>query len=285
MKIKAINMKKIAAVTLSAVMVLGTFALTSCGSDKSSSSGDDAMSQLSNEGTLVVGLDDTFAPMGFKDENGNLVGFDIDLANAVGEKLGVDVEFQPIGWDAKDLELSSGNIDCIWNGMSVTPEREEAYSLSNKYLNNNIILMARVDSGVDVTSADQLKDLNIGTQVDSAALEMLEGNEEYDSFKDKITTYASYDTALLDLKSGRLDVIAIDQVLGEYKNNNMDDKDKLKVCEYSLGEDAYAIGFRKDDTALRDAVNDAIKELIDDGTAEEISNEWFGTNIVIFEEV
>lgn len=283
MKIKAINMKKIAAITLSAVMVLGTFALTSCGSDKSSSSSDDAMSQLSNEGTLVVGLDDTFAPMGFRDENGDLVGFDIDLANAVGEKLGVDVEFQPIDWDAKDLELSSGNIDCIWNGMSVTPEREEAYSLSNKYLNNNIILMTLSDSDVDVTSADQLKDLNIGTQVDSAALEMLEGNEEYDSFKDKITTYDSYDTAILDLQAGRVDVIAIDQVLGEYKNNNMDGA--LKVCEYSLGEDAYAIGFRKDDTALRDAVNDAIKELIDDGTAEEISNEWFGTNIVIFEEV
>lgn len=275
--------KKILAGALSLVMVVGTLAFTSCGKKDDGASKDDAMSQLANEGKLVVGLDDTFAPMGFRDENGDLVGFDIDFANAVGEKLGVTVEFQPIKWDAKDMELSSKNIDCVWNGMSVTPDRKEAMALSNKYLDNTIILMAEKGSDVEIKSAKDLAKYNIGTQVDSAALNTLEENEEYDSFKDKVTTYDSYDTALLDLKAGRVDVIAIDQVLGEYKNNNLNGE--LAVCDYDLGEDAYAIGFRKDDTALRDAVNDAIKSLIDDGTAEEISNKWFGKNIVIFEEI
>ena len=282
-KMKAINLKKIMAVGLSLVMVVGTLALTSCGSDKQEASGGDAMSQLANEGELIVGLDDTFAPMGFRDENGDLVGFDIDFANAVGEKLGVKVKFQPIKWDAKDMELTSKNVDCVWNGMSVTPEREEAMALSNKYLDNKIILMAKADSDVEINSAEDLAKYNIGTQVDSAALNTLERNEAYDSFKDKITTYDTYDTALLDMEAGRVDVIAIDQVLGEYKNNNLNGE--LKACEYNLGNDAYAIGFRKSDEALRDAVNDAIKELIDDGTAEEISNKWFGKNIVIFEEI
>lgn len=275
--------KKIVACALSLMMVLGVCTMTSCGSDDKSK-GTDAKSQTANEGELIVGLDDTFAPMGFRDENNELVGFDIDFANAVGEKLDMKITFKPISWDAKDLELKSKNIDCVWNGMSVTPERIEAFALSNKYLDNTIVLMKeKSDTKTTVKEAKNLANYKIGTQADSAALEMLKSNEAYDSFKDNISEYADYDKALLDLKAGRIDVIAIDQVLGEYKNKNLDGE--LAVCDYTLGEDAYAIGFRKDDTALRDAVNDAIKQLIDDGTAEEISNKWFGKNIVIFEEI
>ncbi len=275
--------KKIVACALSLMMVVGVCTMTSCGSDDKSK-GTDAKSQTANEGELIVGLDDTFAPMGFRDENNELVGFDIDFANAVGEKLDMKITFKPISWDAKDLELKSKNIDCVWNGMSVTPERIEAFALSNKYLDNTIILMKeKSDTKTTVKEAKDLANYKIGTQADSAALEKLKSNEAYDSFKDNISEYADYDKALLDLKAGRIDVLAIDQVLGEYKNKNLDGK--LAVCDYTLGEDAYAIGFRKDDTALRDAVNDAIKQLIDDGTAEEISNKWFGKNIVIFEEI
>lgn len=277
------KLKKILAGALSLMMVLGVCTMTSCGGSDDKA-GTDAKSQTANEGELIVGLDDTFAPMGFRDENDELVGFDIDLANAVGEELGMKVTFKPISWDAKDLELKSKNIDCIWNGMSVTPDRKEAFSLSNKYLDNTIILMTeKSNTDVTIDSAEDLAKYNIGTQADSAALDMLKGNEAYDSFKDNIKEYPDYDKALLDLKAGRVDVIAIDQVLGEYKNKNLDGE--LAVCDYSLGTDAYAIGFRKDDTALRDAVNDAIKKVIDSGEAEEISNKWFGKNIVIFEEI
>ena len=191
------------------------------------------------------------------------------------------VEFKPIDWNAKEMELKSGTIDCVWNGMSITPERLEAMSLSDKYLNNKIVLMTLADSDLDVTGADQLADLKIGTQVDSSALKMLQENEAYDSFKENITEYDTYDTAIMDLKAGRIDVIAVDQVLGEYTNKNLGGE--MKECSYDLGDDYYVIGFAKDNTELRDKVNEALKKLVEDGSAAEISEKWFGKDIVVFE--
>ena len=165
--------------------------------------------------------------------------------------------------------------------MSITPERKESMALSDKYLNNKIVLMTLADSSLDVTSADQLADLEIGTQVDSSALEMLKSNEAYESFKDNVNEYDTYDTAIMDLKAGRVDVIAVDQVLGEYTNNNLGGE--MKECTYSLGDDYYGIGFAKDNTQLRDQVNEAIGTLNKNGKAAEISEKWFGKNIVVFE--
>lgn len=267
--------KKLFVLTMAVMMVVSLFALTGCGGNDAKDANGEAKDKI------VVGLDDTFAPMGFRDEKGDLVGFDIDLANAVGEQLGMDVEFKPIDWDAKEMELKSGNIDCVWNGMSITPERKEKMTLSDKYLNNKIVLMSLAKSDIDVTDAKQLADLKIGTQADSSALKMLQENKAYDSYKDNIKEYDTYDTAIMDLKAGRVDVIAVDQVLGEYTNNNLGGE--MKECTYSLGDDYYVIGFAKDNTDLRDKVNDAIKTLVDNGTAEKISKDWFGKNIVVFE--
>ncbi len=277
--------KKLLAVFMAAAMVLGMTALTACGSDDAASEGGDAESDAaeSDGGTIVVGIDDTFAPMGFRDEDGNIVGFDIDLANAVGEQLGMDMEFKVIDWDAKEIELKAGTVDCLWNGLSVTPERMEAMAFSNKYLNNKIVLMSLADSGIDVTSGEELADLKIGTQVDSSALQMLQADPAYDSFAGNITEYDTYDLAIMDLKAGRVDVIAVDQVLGEYTNNNLGGE--MKECTYDLGDDFYAIGFAKDNTELRDKVNDALQALVDDGTAAEISDKWFGKDIVICEPI
>ncbi|MDD7511097.1 MAG: amino acid ABC transporter substrate-binding protein [Peptostreptococcaceae bacterium] len=262
--------RKAVAVLMTLIMILGIAALTTGCLGKQEST---------EEKKLVVGLDDTFAPMGYRDEAGDLVGFDIDLAKAVGEELGMKIEFKPINWDAKELELESGNIDCIWNGMSQTPEREKAMELSKKYLDNKIIIMTLSDD-VNVEKAADLSKYNIGTQAKSSALEVLTANEEYESFKGKITEYGSYDDAILDLKAGRLDVVVIDQVLGEFKNKNMDGV--LKVCKLDLGDDFYVIGFKKGNTDLRNKVNDAIKKLIDNGKAKEISEKWFGKDIVVF---
>lgn len=255
------------------LMALGLL-MTACG-DNSKDSGD----AKDDKDTLIVGLDDTFAPMGFRDEKGELVGFDIDLAKEVGKEIGKKVEFKPINWDSKDMELKSKNIDCIWNGMSKTPEREKAMSLSKKYLDNKIVLMTSKD-GIDVSKDDDLKKYNIGTQADSSALEMLKKNSKYSEFKDKITEYKSYDDAILDMKAGRLDLIVIDQVLGEYKNKNMGSE--FKTLDFNLGEDFYVIGFRKDDKDLTEKVNKAIEKLVENGKAAEISEKWFGKNIVVF---
>ena len=257
--------------------------MAGCGNNDVQDGDADADGQDAAKETLVVGLDDAFAPMGFRDEQGNLVGFDIDLATAVADELGMQVEFKPIDWNAKEMELKAGTIDCVWNGMSITPERQENMALTNKYLNNKIVLMALADSDIDVTSAKELADLKIGTQVDSSALQMLMANEAYESFKDNISEYETYDTAIMDLKAGRVDVIAVDQVLGEYTNNNLGGE--MKECTYSLGDDYYVIGFEKSNTELRDKVNDAIKALIDNGKAAEISSKWFGKDIVVFEPI
>ena len=266
------KLKKLTVSLLILVLCMSAVVLTGCG---------DSASDDTEKETIVVGLDDTFAPMGFRDDQGELVGFDIDLANAVGEEMGVTVEFKPIDWNAKETELKAGTIDCVWNGMSITPERQENMALSNKYLNNKIVIMAKADADFDVTSAEDLADLKIGTQTDSSALEMLMANEAYDSFKDNIDEYKTYDIAIMDLKAGRIDVVVVDQVLGEYMNNNLGGE--MKECTYSLGDDYYVIGFAKENTELRDKVNDAIQALIDSGKAAEISEAWFGRDIVVFE--
>lgn len=274
--------KKLLLLAAVMVLVLGTLAMTGCGAKEDTAAEDTSWTYIQDKGELVVGLDDTFAPMGFRDEDNNLVGFDIDLATAVCKELGVEVKFQPINWDSKEMELTSKNIDCIWNGMSITPERMEKMSLSNKYINNKIIIMALSDD-VKVEKAEDLANYNVGTQVDSAALETMKADAGYDAFKDKVTEYKTYDQAIMDMQAGRVDCIVVDQVLGEYKNSKM--KEKMNVCSYDFGDDFYAIGFRPEDKELTSKVNEAIKATIDSGEAEKISNKWFGKNIVIFEEL
>lgn len=270
--------KRVLAILMAAMMVITCFAVTGCGSKDNEEATETNMT--TTEGKIVVGLDDTFAPMGFRDGDGNLVGFDIDLGKAVAEEMGYEIEFKPIDWDAKEMELQAGTIDCVWNGMSVTPERRENMALTNKYLNNKIVVMKLADSDTAVNSAKDLANVKIATQVDSSALEMLEANEEYENFKGNIKEYKTYDQAIMDLKAKRVDVVVIDQVLGEYTNNNLDGA--MEECEYSLGDDYYVIGCNKGNEALANAINDAIKSLIDSGKAKEISEKWFGKDIVVF---
>ncbi|MDL2253029.1 amino acid ABC transporter substrate-binding protein [Ruminococcaceae bacterium OttesenSCG-928-I18] len=236
-----------------------------------------SLADIEAKGELVIGLDDTFAPMGFRDEAGELVGFDIDLANAVCEVLGVTATFQPIDWNAKEMELETGNIDCIWNGMSATPERQESMSLSQTYLNNRIIVMT--NEGVQIATKEDLANYKVGVQAASAALEAIQADPAYDSFSANVTEYPTYDEIILAMQSGREDCMVIDEVFGNYKNSQMDTP--LQVADIDFGDDLYAIGFRKGDTELTDAVNDALNQLIENGRAGEISTEWFGEDIVM----
>lgn len=276
-------MKKLLLLLSCLLLTMGMMA--GCGGEDKQSTdtntGDAGWQYIADKGELVIGLDDTFAPMGFRDEENNLVGFDIDLANAVGEKLGVAVVFQPIDWDAKDMELSSKNIDCIWNGMSATPARMEAYTLTKKYLNNKIVIMT-MDETLNIATTEDLADVKLATQADSAALEAMQANDVWETIKDNVTEFPTYDEALLAMQGGRVQAIVVDQVLGEYKNANMGGT--MRVMPFDFGDDFYAIGCRKGETDVADKINEAIQALIDDGTAAEISEKWFGTDIVILED-
>lgn len=255
----------------------GSAPVSASGSGSQADGYSTTLADIQAAGKLVIGLDDTFAPMGFRETDGTLVGFDIDLAIAVCEKLGVEAVFQPIDWNAKEMELSSGNIDCIWNGMSMTPERQESMSLSQPYLNNKIIVMT--NEGITIASKEDLVGKNIGTQGGSAALEVVMADEIYDEIKDTLTEYPTYDEVILDMKAGRLDCMVIDEVFGNYKNAQMDDV--FGIAPFDFGDDLYAIGFRKADTDLTQAVNDALNELIADGTALTISTKWFGADLLL----
>lgn len=237
---------------------------------------------LANQGKLVVGLDDTFAPMGFRDPANNLVGFDIDLAKAVGEELGIEIVFQPIEWSAKEMELSVKNIDCIWNGMSRTPDREAGLTLSQDYLNNRLAIMTVPE--INITSLDQLPEYQVGTQAGSSALEAIKKNPVYAKLGGNLHEYATYDECILDMQAGRLQAMVVDEVLGQYKNNNLGTAFKFASADF--GDDYYVIGFRRSDSnaeneALCRAVENAIKAIVKSGKGEAISKKWFGANLLL----
>ncbi|MDR0362288.1 MAG: amino acid ABC transporter substrate-binding protein [Planctomycetota bacterium] len=237
---------------------------------------------LATPGKFVVGLDDTFAPMGFRDPAGNLVGFDIDLARAVGGEMGVEVVFQPVDWSAKEMELATKNIDCVWNGMSRTPEREVSMTLSKDYLNNRMVIMTVPN--VSITSLDQLADYQIGTQAASSGLDMVKKSPIYPKIAGNLHEYATYDECILDMQAGRLDAMVVDEVLGQYKNNNLGTA--FNIASVDFGDDFYVIGFRRhpDNAAneeLRKAVEDAIQKIVASGKGEEISKKWFGANLLL----
>ena len=263
------------------VLALSVFALTGCGKSGSGESEKTDWEYIQDRGKVIVGLDDTFAPMGFRDENNEIVGFDIDLAKAVFEEMGLEVEFKAIDWTAKEAELASKKIDCIWNGLSVTPDRVKNMSMSKRYLANRELVMS-LDEKINIKDATELKNYKIATQADSAAADDIKANELYDEFKDNVTEYKTYDQAILDMKAGRVDVVVIDEVYATYNNQN---KEKLYESEFNFGSDDYAIGFRKEDTEFTEKVNEALKAVIDSGKAEEISNNWFQRNMVIYEDL
>ena len=272
--------KRILAVGLIAAMALSVLMLTACGKKK----GGDAKTDwdyIEDKGTIVVGLDDTFAPMGFRDDNNEIVGFDIDLAKATFKEMGLKVEFKAIDWTAKEAELASKKIDCIWNGLSVTPDRIKNLSMSKRYCANRELVMS-MDKNINIKSAEELKNYKIATQADSAAADDIKAHELYDEFKDNVTEYKTYDQALLDMKAGRIDVVVIDEVYATYNNQN---KEKLDESEFNFGSDDYAVGFRKEDTQLTEKFNEALKAIIDSGEAEKISKDWFNRNLVIYEDL
>ena len=241
---------------------------------------DNSLQAIIDKGTFILGLDDSFPPMGFRDENNEIVGFDIDLAKEVASRMGVAVEFQPIDWTGKEMELSSKRVDCLWNGMSATPARQESMALTAKYL-NNMLRIASFDASINIKSAADLANYKIGIQGDSAALEVVMAHPDYASFAANIIEYPTYDEAMLDMQAGRVQVIVVDQVLSDYKNSKLETK--MVYSDFNFGDDFYAIGCRKGDVELAAKITEAIKTLIDNGKAAEISQKWFGQNVVILE--
>lgn len=225
---------------------------------------------------LILGLDASFPPMGYTDEAGSIVGFDIDVAQAVCDKLGWDLVLQPIDWGAKEMELESGNIDCIWNGMTVTPDRAEAMSLSVPYMNNEQIIVVMSDS--DINSLDDMAGRSLALQSGSSAEDALNSASDFKASLSGINTLDDNMKVMMEIEQGSSDAALLDSVVAEYYITTKG-ADKYKVLDDSLASEEYAIGFRKNDVALTNLVNETLKELYEDGTLAGISQKWFSRDV------
>ncbi len=224
---------------------------------------------------LIMGLDDTFAPMGFRDEKGNLIGFDVDLANEVAERIGMTIEFQPIDWTMKETELNAGNIDLIWNGYTITAARQEMVAFTKPYLENSQIIVTL--AGSDIASKTDLAGRNVAVQAESSALDAINAEPDTASSFGDLAEFSTNNEAFSDLEAGRSDALVVDEVLARfYMRQN--GQENYKVLEEDFGDEEYGVGVRKGDTELLKKIDTAFDEMRNDGTYDEIYSKWFSEN-------
>lgn len=278
--------KRFVSAALAAVMALS---MTACGSSNSAAETTAADTEAAESqaeettaeeakttdgGTLIVGFDQDFPPMGFVGDNGEYTGFDLELAQEVAKRLGLEYKAQPIAWDSKDMELESGNIDCIWNGFTMTG-REDDYTWTEPYMANQQVFVVANDS--DINSQADLAGKIVEVQADSSAEAALkEAPELTATFKELLTT-ADYNTAFMDLEQGAVDAIAMDVIVAGYQiqQRNAD----FKILDDSLSEEEYGVGFKKGNTELRDKVQSTLEEMAEDVTLQEVSEKWFSKDV------
>lgn len=224
--------------------------------------------------TFTVGFDQDFPPMGFVGDDGEFTGFDLELAAEAASRMGKEIVYQPIAWDSKDLELESGTIDCIWNGFTMNG-REDNYTWSDPYMKNNQVFVVRADSGI-TTTAD-LAGKVVDVQTDSSAQAALDENAELKDSFGELVVVADYNTAFMDLESGAVDAVAMDDVVASYQIEQRGED--FLVLDETLAAEEYGIGFKKGNEELRDQVQAALEEMAADGTLADISNKWFGKDI------
>ena len=235
--------------------------------------GDLSLKTIEDNGKMVVGFTE-YPPMGFK-ENGEVTGFDIDIAKEVAERLGVEAEFVYIDWDAKVLELNGKNIDMIWNGLTITADREKEILFSKPYFDNRIVIISLNGSGIDQIA--DLSDMKVGVELQSSGQAAVEGNDVFASI-DELVKYTTITEAILDLKAGGIDAIVADEIFARYAVSK--EADQYQVASEVFNSENYGIGFRLEDVALRDKVDAIIDEMAADGTAAEISMKWFGEDLL-----
>ena len=259
-------MKKLLTLALAASMLV--MPLAAC--DAADAEG----SAAATNGKFVVGFDAEFPPMGFIAEDGSYTGFDLDLAAEVASRLGLEFVAQPIAWDSKDQELASGNIDCIWNGFTISG-REDEYTWTEPYMSNNQVVV--VNAGSDISTLADLAGAVVAVQKDSSGLAALEENTELlDSFAELVQV-DDYLNAMMELESGAVDAIVMDEIVARYQIQEAGSN--FVVLDESVASEEYGVGFALGNEELRDQVQAALEEMAADGTLAEISNEWFGEDI------
>ena len=249
--------------------------LTGCGGVKLA--GSDGNAKFSSK--IVIGIDDEIAPMAFYNERNELVGFDIDLAKEAGKRLGVELEFRPIDWDKKREELDAGNIDIIWNGLDITDERKEYMIFTEPYMDDRQIFLVSKGNTQGIHSEGDLENKIVGVQTGSTAETYLNENENLKSSLNDFNTYGKFTEAVNALNDGEIDVFVCDELVARYEMKR--NPDRFEIIGAKTGYvTEMAVGFRKEDVALRDKVQAAFNDMVKDGTAKKISEEWFQADLI-----
>ena len=260
-------MKKVLAGMLAAAMVISTLGFAAA-ADETEALG---FNGLAKEDTFVVGFDAEYPPFGYMDDDGDYTGFDLELAEAVCEIEGWELVKSPIDWDSKDMELNSGNIDCIWNGFTIDG-REDDYTWSVPYVDNSQVICVADDSGIE-TLAD-LEGKTVGVQADSAALALLEEDgDQADlgaTFGD-LQQFGDYNTAFAELLAGSLDAVAIDVGVAQYQ---IEGREGYSILEETLNSEKYGVGFKLGNEVLAEIINDDLAILYDKGVVDELAEKY-----------
>ena len=263
--------KKLLAIGMTTVMTAAF--VSGCGSNNAK----DAGGSSSAGKKIVVGLDDNFPPMGFKDENNEIVGFDIDLAKEATKRLGREVEFKAIDWSSKEAELKSGRVDVLWNGLDITEKRKENMLFSDPYMDNRQIIFVKKGT-TGITDEKSLAGKVVGTQSAGTAEEYMDKSDFFKKNVKEVKKYSDYVSAFMDLENGRIDAVVGDEITGRYYMSKH--ADSLEAIDSPVGEiSTFGIGFAKDNQQLRDEVQKVLDEMKADGTMAKISEKWFGKDI------
>ena len=234
-------------------------------SENVASSADSDLAYVQDKGTLVVGMTD-FAPMDYRDENGEWIGFDADMAKAFAEYLGVEVEFLEINWDNKLMELDAKGVDAIWNGMTITDEVTSGASVSEPYCNNGQVVVLPAGKAADYQDVDSLSGLNFAVENGSA------GAEQLDALGIAYVAKTTQADALMEVASGASDACVIDLLMaGAMIGEGTSYPDLTYTVQ--LNSEEYGVGFRKG-SDLVDAFNTFWKEAYDDGTVMETATTY-----------
>ena len=269
-------LKKIVTVIFCMLMVAG-MAFAGGKGDTSASGVDNSLQNIMTKKTLVLGLDDSFPPMGFRNEKNEIVGYDIDMAKEVAKRIGVELVLQPIDWAAKEQELNTREIDCIWNGFTITEERKKNVLYTPPYLKNAQVIVVKGNSPVN--SIKDLAGKKAGTQEGSSSVDAIDNAPAFKASLKEVVLYKDFLTALMDLDVGGTDAVVIDLVVA---NDNINRSGKsFKMLKETLEDEELGIGFRLGDKALADKVWATLLEMAKDGTVAKITTQWMGADISV----
>ncbi|KRL04206.1 amino acid ABC transporter substrate-binding protein [Liquorilactobacillus oeni] len=271
------NQKKITLSVLLCFLLLVFLSLNSCSNVRQRANTVDNWETIQKKGKVIVGLDDSFVPMGFREKSGKLVGYDIDLARAVFKKYGIKVDFQTIDWSMKETELRNKTIDLIWNGYTKTSAREKNVAFSKTYLKNEQILVTKKASGIK--NAAGMKDKILGVQSGSSGYQSYTDNPQVlKKYVHDTVQYDTFNNAFMDLNAGRIQGLLIDSVYANYYIKHQKNAKDYEKTPIGFPTEDFAVGMRKGDKTLRSKINGALQELYRDGTMKKISQKWFGVD-------